>query len=144
MTSLCPLLMVPVSACPAAAQDKDAPGVAEQIKLLKSDDARLRRQAAMTLMKMGPRGKAAIPCLIDTLRDKNTDARWAAVNALWKIGPAAVPDLAEALKDDNVQVGRCSAEALGAIGPPARSAVEALVRTLKDKHVAERGQAAHR
>jgi HEAT repeat protein len=81
---------------------------------------------AMTLGKIGPDARAAVPALI-------VEAKWdrAAIEALGRIGPdaaAAVPVLAELLKDSRLQF--YAAPALARIGGTGASA---LVAGLKDK-----------
>src|SRR5271163_3545196 len=55
------------------------------------------------------------------------------VEALRRMGPAAVPDLIQALKDEDWQVRNQAAVALGMIGPEVKTAVEALVDVLQDQ-----------
>jgi len=63
-------------------------------------------------------------------------------NALEKIGAAAVPALIEALKDREAYTRRRAAMILGEIGPPAKDAVPALVAALKDESLWVRAYAA--
>jgi len=55
-----------------------------------------------------------------------------AASTLGKVGPAAVPALVQALKDANAEVRGLSAFMLGEIGPAAKDAVPALTEALED------------
>ena len=60
--------------------------VPEFIEQLKSPETIKRRFAAVGLGKLGPKGKDAIPALLDTVaRDKEKDVRVAAVTAIRSI-----------------------------------------------------------
>jgi hypothetical protein len=89
--------------------------------------------AALALGKIGP---AAVPALIDVLKDPNAAKAWPhAANALKVIGPAAreaVPVLIDVAKSNKDPLSPCLAiDALGAIGPNAKAAVPALVELLR-------------
>jgi HEAT repeat protein len=107
---------------PTAEKQKEAvyqgKTVSQWVEALK--DKRLRFGAANALVRIGP---AAVPALIEALKDKDRNVRRAAALALGKIGPAtkdAVPALIEALKDKESYVRSAAAWALGKIGPEAR------------------------
>ena len=73
--------------------------------------------------------------LTDKLKDKDTDARRAAAQALAEMGAGAKPAVAaltKSLKDNDLFVRRFSAQALGEIGPDAQSAVPNLSAILRD------------
>ena len=77
-----------------------------------------RRAAAHALGQIGPEAKAAVPALMELLKDTDSELRWLAALALGQIGPeakAAVPALMELLKDEEEKVYREAAEALGKI-----------------------------
>jgi HEAT repeat protein len=79
--------------------------------------------------------KAAVPVLINALKDPAVHLRRRAADALYRIGvgaTAAMPALINALKDQDADVRGSAAEALGAIGIEARAAVPALIDALKD------------
>jgi HEAT repeat protein len=87
----------------------------------------------VTLGRIGPDAKAAIPALARRLQDPDADFahRCLAAEALGKMGAAAkaaVPDLVKVLKDEenDAVVQAYAAEALGNIGPDAKEAVALL------------------
>jgi HEAT repeat protein len=58
-------------------------------------------------------GKAAVPSLIEALKDSNTLMRWEAAKALGEIGdPGTAPALVRALEDEEFDVRWLAAEAL--------------------------------
>jgi HEAT repeat protein len=91
-----------------------------------------REAAARSLGLIGPEAKAAVPFLIDALRDKEGRVGWEAAAALARIGQDAVPDLARALEDQSPTVRRLAAYALGEAGPAAQAAVPLLIHSLGD------------
>ncbi len=114
-----------------------APGAAALEKLLKDADVGTRRQAALTLANCGPRGKAAVPVLLDILRDEKVpiDHIFAAI-ALGRIGPdaaAGVPLLIRMLKAESDAARSKAALALGRIGRKAAKAEGPLRAALRDK-----------
>jgi hypothetical protein len=62
---------------------------------------------------------------------RSGEVRWAAAQALEKIGPPALPALIQALQDEEGLVREAAAEALGAIGDP--QATPALIQALQDE-----------
>jgi len=63
---------------------------------LRSDNSRVRYEAAMVIAEMGPVGKAAIPALAAAARDSNDLVRRWAVTALGRIG-VGTPESTQAL-----------------------------------------------
>ncbi len=105
----------------------------------------VRWSAAVALGKIGPDAKAAVPALIEALKDENSEMRRRVAVALGNIGPdakAAVPALIEALKDENKNVRDSAAVALGTLGPDAKAAVPVLIEALKDEGMVVRREAA--
>lgn len=106
------------------------PALAEMLKTGECLDA------VKALAKFGPEAHAALPALLDLLKDKDGTVRWQAVYALGKIGPEAkeaVPALLTALRtDEDPLVREHSAESLGQIGAEAKTVVPALIQALKD------------
>ena len=82
--------------------------------LLKDRDSTVRSSAAYALGEFGPEARAAIPALMELLKDKDA-SRAAAASALGDIGPeasAATPAIIELLNDENEKVRRDADEAL--------------------------------
>jgi hypothetical protein len=82
---------------------------------------------------LGRIGRAAVPSLIQALKNRDPDVRKEAALVLARIGPdafQAVPDLTALLDDENEEVRKAAARALGQIGPDAAEAVPALMRLL--------------
>jgi HEAT repeat protein len=99
--------------------------------------------AAEVLGAIGPRAKRAVPELRRQLiarakesrSDVNADYLIKMAEALWKIEgrtKTVVPFLIKMLKHKHWSVRRDAAEVLGRIGPPARAAIPALTKALRD------------
>ena len=110
------------------------------VAALKDQNEDVRKAAARTLGDMGPNAKAAVPALIDGLKDENL--RFNAAIALGQIGTASIAPLIEALKDHEEDVRKSAASALGQIGPDAKAARPHLVDVLEDENAAVRASAA--
>jgi HEAT repeat protein len=113
-------------------------GVPELRALLRRGNATRRGYAVIGLFLAGPEATAAIPDLVEILRDETlqADDRRLADNAkmaLKQIGPEAVPALAAALKHKDEGVARRAALLLAEFGPLARPALPALVEALADE-----------
>jgi hypothetical protein len=104
-------------------QRKDKTTVAMLIKRLGSPDRYKREETCRELGELGTNAAAAVPALVDLLKnDKLNTVRYNAAAALGKIGQAArkaVPNLIVALQFDTDGVDREAAKALGLIGDPA-------------------------
>jgi 3-methyladenine DNA glycosylase AlkC len=84
-------------------------------ELKSSKNSTGRSIAARSLARFGPEAKAAVPALIEALKDEDKATRVSAASSLGQIGPAAkdaVPALIEAVKDKNVFVSSSAASAL--------------------------------
>jgi len=92
---------------------------------LRSDSAKVRREAIKGAGDLGQNGKEAAPLLVAILADK--EDRQAASNALVRIGKPAVPDLIKGLNNKNQFVRLSSAHSLGRIGSDAREAIPMLM-----------------
>src|SRR2546429_512421 len=108
------LALCPVSAMLRAGEDDEA------IKRLLE---RIRKGDGRVVPALAKHGAAAVPGLIDILKEGNADIQGNAIETLGQIGPAAkkaVPLLAEALTEGNNSVlAAQAAQALGRIGPAA-------------------------
>ena len=126
------------------------PAVPALIKALKNGKKKIRAHAAEALGKIGPKARAAVPALVQELRNQGDGKDTIAINigenaffrypgprsraatALGQIGPeakAAVPALAQVLKDDDSSIRTAAARALGNIGT---AAVPALLKALQN------------
>ena len=95
---------------------------------MKEKDVQARKSAAVALGEIGD--SRAVEPLIKILNDLNSNVRWAAAEALKKIGESAVEPLIESLKDEKIRI--LAAVALGEIGD--FRAVEPLIESLKDDY----------
>jgi HEAT repeat protein len=95
--------------------------VAELIQILAAEpDVNQRRAAAETLGNIGKEAAAAVPALIDTLRDEDEHVRYHCVVALGMIGPAAshaIPALKQMRQDSYREVHWAAVVSLRKIGP---------------------------
>jgi len=90
----------------------------------------------MAVDSLGRMGTAALPSLIQLLRDPDPEMRVFAAKAISRIGPEAadaVPPLVAAMNDTNPEVRKHVIRALGQIGPKASASIPALVQELHDK-----------
>jgi HEAT repeat protein len=86
------------------------PSIETLIKTLSSLKDKAREGARHTLVAMG---KAAVPSLIEALRNKNTLTKWEAAKALGEIAdPEIAPILVKALEDEEFDVRWLAAEGL--------------------------------
>ncbi len=107
-----------------------------------SPDEDMPSKAAEALARIG---SAAVPTLIEALKDEHYLIRAGAADALGRMGPAAtsaVPALADALRDERMVVRASAAMALKKMGPASASAVPALAGTLRDEYSEVRCNAA--
>ena len=129
----CCLLIAVALARIAAADDRPIPALAEQ---LKSHDASERLKAARSLCRIAPESpetEAALPVLIELLKDSHMPVWYGTAFVLGNLGPrakSAVPTLTRLL--DDPQRRMTAAMTLGNVGPEAKSAVPALTRLLND------------
>jgi hypothetical protein len=90
--------------------------------LLESDNHVVRTAAWLSLGKLG-KADAIVPPLVAARLEANRDARFAATNALWAMGPnaaSAAKDVAELLDDDDPLVRGSAILTLGKIGQSGR------------------------
>lgn len=122
-----------------------ADDVADLVKLLKSDQPKVRYDAARSLKKFGVKAKPAIKPLIAALKDNDHPptgfdglpfygprVQDAASDALVQIGRPAVPALIEALSHKNAKTREMAARTLGKLGPRAKNSFAALTKALDD------------
>ncbi len=84
--------------------------------------------SAIALGDIGPAASAAVPALLETLKDENPRTQIFAASALWKIGrhPAAVPTLVQQLTAADWEIRSLALAALAEIGVGAPTAAPAL------------------
>lgn len=103
------------TAMPPVPEKKETEPVALLIQALKAPDKYDRARAARVLGGIGADAKAAIPVLLEALRDREAMVRFDAAKALEKMGDAAKDALSHALQDEDEVVRRIAAEALARI-----------------------------
>lgn len=92
--------------------------------------------ASFSLKGIEVSAKAVMPSLISFLRDEDSVYRFAAAEALGRMGPEAkdgVAALIDVLKDQDARVRNNAVIALGLIGEGAKEAITALIDALKDQ-----------
>lgn len=100
-----------------------------------------RNESAFWAVDVHLSDKEGISALTKYLKDKNSDMRFAAADALRCVGEKAapaVPALIVALKDQHEEVRLAAIEALGNIGPSAQPAIPMLAEQLKDTNASYR------
>jgi HEAT repeat protein len=112
----------------ARAQKESIHDLVEQ---LQAKDVETRTWAARELAKREPAPYEAIPALIIALKDDDVVSSHAAT-ALAKIGPAALPFLIQALRDKDDSLRARAAETLGYFGSDAKLALSALLNAAND------------
>lgn len=109
-------------------QNRNAEKQGPLIDMLRSDSVTQRHRAREQLVALG---QAAVPCLVDALRDESPELRWEAAMTLKRLPyPEAAPALAGALEDENGDVRWVAAEAL-MVQP--RKGVRALLEALAQR-----------
>lgn len=140
------LTLSPVS----SGQKLTAADVPVLVKQLKNKDAKILAAAAWGLASLSQLAKPAIPALIETLRDSDTNVRFQSIRAIrnsWGRGEhppeveSAIPALAELLKDESVYIRWHAVGALGSIGPAARAAIPAVIEMLLPRTLTARPRA---
>jgi HEAT repeat protein len=100
----------------------------------------LRLDAMFVLEGIGAGARAAIPSLLEALRDGDMDVSVQAAETLGALGYEAVPALVGALEDEDWRVRQAACQALGIVGADATEAVPALLQVLQ----ADRDEVRHR
>ena len=111
-------------------ENQYAPAVPRLTELVRQSDPGTRYLAAKALGQIGDEAEAAVPALLEALRDNDMFLRAGVTGALIKIGPPAAPGLTKALFDPKSAVKRAACKALGKIG--SERAVPALKFSLRD------------
>ncbi len=121
---------------------ENAQKVKEALQDLQSSDVELRREAAVSLTRLGPDAKEAVPFLVKTLKDSDSRVRQNSIDALGEIGvpsDAAVAALMFLLKDEEYLIRLKAAETLGKFGKASGKAASSLVERLNDPKAVVRG-----
>jgi HEAT repeat protein len=104
------------------------------LKMAEQDrDPVFRVEAAKAVASIDLKNEAALPMLVEALRDKAGKVRKRAAECIGDLGPrarSAVAGLLKALKDPDPAVSWAAADALGQIGPHAQTAVPGLIEAL--------------
>ncbi len=101
--------------------------------LLEDADEQVRQHALNALLKIPQEAAAAIPLLVSWLQGDDTKERFAAAEALAKIGPAALPALRDAAGSQNADVRRAAVYGIGEMKPVPQSEVPLLLALAADK-----------
>jgi HEAT repeat protein len=115
------------------------PVVPELTDAVKGTDITAATRAAFALGRIGPKAKAAVPTLSNTLKitpRENTLLRFRIAEALGLIGPdakSAASSLIDALRSDDYRVRMGAEKALEAIGPDAAMVPE-LIGVMKEEN----------
>jgi hypothetical protein len=128
--------------------------VGSLIRLLESDDSKVRYKAACSLRDLGAQAQPAIRSLVRALGDYGAPTgrvlqylgpcvRDVASDALVRIGLPAVPAVAKALSDTDEAVRSAAASTLGKMGPVAKPAFFVLADALNDPDDWVRSQVIH-
>jgi HEAT repeat protein len=118
-----------VAALAAAAREDTGP----LESALADADPGVRWHAAAAFVRLGPRGAAAVPALLEAMRDAEWNVRNAAGRALEEaVGPEHAELLTAALATPDVETRYHVARALARLGPAAGHAVPVLRETLAD------------
>jgi HEAT repeat protein len=128
--------------------DANAKVVLAAIKDKSATAKTVRGTAVEAAEFLGPKGRAAVPDLIEVLQDKAQPGpiREKAARTLGKLGPQSkesIRPLMDALRDKDKSVGRAAAEALGMLGPDAIVAAPKLRNVINsDRTLADAAEAA--
>ncbi|MHC4136437.1 MAG: HEAT repeat domain-containing protein [Planctomycetota bacterium] len=105
-----------------------APALADAVA---RGDRQVRLDAMFVLEGLGEHGSAAIPNLVEALRDEDMDVSAQAAETLGALGYDAVPAVIGALEDADWRVRQAACQALGIIGADATEAVPALLQVIQ-------------
>jgi HEAT repeat protein len=104
--------------------------------MLKDTDETVRLESLTALEKIGPDAGAAIPTLVDALKDSNFAFRLRVAELLASLGgfraTAAVDTLIEAFREKDEKIRQRAVVALRKFGPEASAAIPPLMQALKD------------
>lgn len=104
-------------------------------KLLKDDNAEVRRRTLEALNKLGKAAKTAIPQIVPLLKDEDLYVRIAAVETLTNLSEvtkASIPEIELLLKHEDTEIRSAAVEALGNLGKAALASFPQMVTLLED------------
>lgn len=102
------------------------------LSLLSSKDHRYKIQAINDLADFGSEARAAIPQLVDLLREDNEQLHASAEIALARIGEESVSFLSDLLQNEKLEVRRRAASTLNQIGTKSEAMIPQLIQALED------------
>jgi HEAT repeat protein len=115
---------------------KDNKVIPRVIEAVKSPHVNTRYIAAAALSRLGPKAKAALPALNETLKDSDLWVRLYACWAILAIAPAeskaVIPVLAKEIHNGEYWARRSSVQAVASVGRPASELIPAVTEKLKD------------
>lgn len=122
---------VRLAALRSIARDKSAAAASLPLllPLLHDQNKEIRDCAIWGTISFGPAGAAALPALMDIVKDGD-DTEYATVEAIGRLGPAAQPAVPLLMKLLDTPLRVHAAYALGSIGPGAAPAVDKLMSCL--------------
>jgi len=137
--TLATLALLLVLSWPALTQEKPVPEekISSLIKQLKSEDWKVRVEAARVLITSGSMGREVVSALIEALGDDNYRVRFEVVSALGMIASQdkeVIPALVEALKHPKGRVREYAVSALARTGSETQEVINALILALRDEN----------
>ncbi|MCW3056023.1 MAG: repeat-containing protein [Chthonomonadales bacterium] len=109
---------------------------------MKKQSATARVRGVRYLGKLGPKAAAAVPALVEALKDPMPDVQFGAADALSRIGTPALPALMAAIKNSNAQVRTYALLALMNMPPLPDTMIPSLIEVLRDENAGVRANAA--
>jgi HEAT repeat protein len=99
---------------------------------LKDPSAEVRNTAVFAIGRISTKPEDTVQALMPVLSDPDTDVNRSASRELARCGKAAVPELRKTLKDKSLDVRRLAITTLGAIGSDAAEVVPDLLALMRD------------
>jgi HEAT repeat protein len=141
MSRLCVVGFLIWDCRPACLGQSKQDAIPELIRRLDDPNRDVSDRAADALIKLGEK---AVPALIDEMKRPAEEKRGLWVTwVLGEIGSSSVVPLTRELENSNVHVRSSAIDGLMRIGTPAKTAVPAIARLLKDPNQYVRSDAAH-
>ncbi len=125
----------------AAIETDDAKALAALIPLAGDQSGRMRRAAALGLMRYGAAAEPAVPAIV-RLMLPSANERSEGMRALKAIGVRSVPELMKMLAINDARVRIFACESLAALGPAAKEAAPKLREVAQDGEVRKAAEAA--